>query len=355
MTSPPPTAGALPDDPADRTLPQLLAHNAHTHPGLPGLSWQSEDPDAEWTTLTWGEIHEHTRTLAMRLPGPRRRPRRPCAAADGQPARALAVGPGAGPPRRGPGQRLRHRRPRADHPHRPQLPRPPRRRGRGGAPPGVGAAAGRRRHPAGTAGGGRRGGGGDARAVRVAATGPGAGGVRQGTRHRPARGPADRRLHLRHHRRAQGRRPHPPGGAVQRARPGRRGGTPAARRAHLLPAVRAHRRTHAGHLPALSPRLARLSVRRPDEGRRGGAQGTSRAVLRRAAHLGEAVRRRAGRALADAGRPTGRHRQRVRGGPHACRTPRARRDPAARARGALHPGPQGGAAAHAGGRMVWTG
>lgn len=64
MTSPPPTAGALPDDPADRTLPQLLAHNAHTHPGLPGLSWQSEDPDAEWTTLTWGEIHEHTRTLA---------------------------------------------------------------------------------------------------------------------------------------------------------------------------------------------------------------------------------------------------------------------------------------------------
>ncbi|MCC9689545.1 MULTISPECIES: AMP-dependent synthetase/ligase [Streptomyces] len=64
MTSPPPAAGGLPDDPAARTLPQLLAHNAHAYPELPGLSWQSDDPGTDWTTLSWGEIHEHTRTLA---------------------------------------------------------------------------------------------------------------------------------------------------------------------------------------------------------------------------------------------------------------------------------------------------
>lgn len=64
MTPAPPTTGDLPDDPADRTLPQLLARNAHDHPRLPGLSWQPPDQDGDWTTLSWAEIHEHTRSLA---------------------------------------------------------------------------------------------------------------------------------------------------------------------------------------------------------------------------------------------------------------------------------------------------
>ncbi|OSP41153.1 long-chain fatty acid--CoA ligase, partial [Streptomyces sp. 13-12-16] len=66
MTSAPRTTGDLPDDPAGRTLPQLLARNARAYPRLPGLSWQSADPDGDgdWTTLGWAEIHEHTRSLA---------------------------------------------------------------------------------------------------------------------------------------------------------------------------------------------------------------------------------------------------------------------------------------------------
>ncbi|MFF8535661.1 long-chain fatty acid--CoA ligase [Streptomyces sp. SAS_267] len=64
MTSAPRTTGDLPDDPADRTLPQLLVRNAADHPRLPGLSWQSAAPDGEWATLTWAEIHERTRSLA---------------------------------------------------------------------------------------------------------------------------------------------------------------------------------------------------------------------------------------------------------------------------------------------------
>ncbi|MER5398951.1 AMP-dependent synthetase/ligase [Streptomyces sp. NPDC002599] len=64
MTSAPRTTGDLPDDPADRTLPQLLARNAGDHPRLPGLSWRSTAPDGAWTTLSWAEIHEHTRSLA---------------------------------------------------------------------------------------------------------------------------------------------------------------------------------------------------------------------------------------------------------------------------------------------------
>ncbi|MFB7335402.1 AMP-dependent synthetase/ligase [Streptomyces adustus] len=64
MTSAPRTTGDLPDDPADRTLPQLLARNAREHPGLPGLSWQPADQDGDWTTYSWAEIHEHTRCLA---------------------------------------------------------------------------------------------------------------------------------------------------------------------------------------------------------------------------------------------------------------------------------------------------
>jgi long-chain acyl-CoA synthetase len=66
MTSAPCTTGDLPDDPADRTLPHLLARNAREYPRLPGLSWRSADPDSdgEWTTFGWAEIHEHTRSLA---------------------------------------------------------------------------------------------------------------------------------------------------------------------------------------------------------------------------------------------------------------------------------------------------
>ncbi|OQR65652.1 long-chain fatty acid--CoA ligase [Streptomyces maremycinicus] len=64
MTSAPRTTGDLPDDPADRTLPQLLARNAREYPGLPGLSWQSGDTADDWTTFTWAEIYEHTRRLA---------------------------------------------------------------------------------------------------------------------------------------------------------------------------------------------------------------------------------------------------------------------------------------------------
>ncbi|WP_062650177.1 AMP-dependent synthetase/ligase [Streptomyces maremycinicus] len=64
MTSAPRTTGDLPDDPADRTLPQLLARNAREYPELPGLSWQSGDTADDWTTFTWAEIHEHTRSLA---------------------------------------------------------------------------------------------------------------------------------------------------------------------------------------------------------------------------------------------------------------------------------------------------
>lgn len=64
MTSAPRTTGDLPDDPADRTLPQLLARNAHEYPQLPGLSWQSAEADDGWSTLTWSEIHERTRRLA---------------------------------------------------------------------------------------------------------------------------------------------------------------------------------------------------------------------------------------------------------------------------------------------------
>ncbi|MGV9560635.1 AMP-dependent synthetase/ligase [Streptomyces sp. NPDC003522] len=64
MTSAPRTTGDLPDDPADRTLPHLLARNAREHPGLPALSWQSADSDGGWTTFSWAEVREHTRSLA---------------------------------------------------------------------------------------------------------------------------------------------------------------------------------------------------------------------------------------------------------------------------------------------------
>lgn len=64
MTSAPRTTGDLPDAPADRTLPQLLARNAREHPQLPALSWQSADTDGGWTTYSWAQVHEHTRILA---------------------------------------------------------------------------------------------------------------------------------------------------------------------------------------------------------------------------------------------------------------------------------------------------
>ncbi|MGW0601164.1 AMP-dependent synthetase/ligase [Streptomyces sp. NPDC002776] len=64
MTSAPRITGDLPDDPADRTLPQLLARNAREYPQLPALSWQPPDSDGEWTTYRWAEVDEHTRCLA---------------------------------------------------------------------------------------------------------------------------------------------------------------------------------------------------------------------------------------------------------------------------------------------------
>lgn len=64
MTSAPRTTGDLPDDPADRTLPHLLARNAREYPQLPCLSWQSADSDGDWTTFSWAEVQEHTRGLA---------------------------------------------------------------------------------------------------------------------------------------------------------------------------------------------------------------------------------------------------------------------------------------------------
>ncbi|MYU35743.1 AMP-binding protein [Streptomyces sp. SID8358] len=64
MTSAPRPDGDLPDAPADRTLPQLLAHNARAYPQLPALSWQSKDSDGGWRTSSWAEIHQQTRNLA---------------------------------------------------------------------------------------------------------------------------------------------------------------------------------------------------------------------------------------------------------------------------------------------------
>ncbi|WUW20173.1 AMP-dependent synthetase/ligase [Streptomyces sp. NBC_01463] len=65
MTPAPRTTGDLPDAPADRTLPQLLARNAREHPGLPALSWKPADGgEDDWTTLNWAEVHAHTRSLA---------------------------------------------------------------------------------------------------------------------------------------------------------------------------------------------------------------------------------------------------------------------------------------------------
>lgn len=52
------------DAPAHRTLPQLLARNARLHPELPALSWQTAGSEGGWTTLTWSEVHERTRSLA---------------------------------------------------------------------------------------------------------------------------------------------------------------------------------------------------------------------------------------------------------------------------------------------------
>ncbi|MFD6532737.1 AMP-dependent synthetase/ligase [Streptomyces sp. NPDC060184] len=64
MTSAPRTTGDLPDAPADRTLPQLLARNAREYPDLPGVSWQPTGKDGAWTTFGWAKIEEHTRSLA---------------------------------------------------------------------------------------------------------------------------------------------------------------------------------------------------------------------------------------------------------------------------------------------------
>ncbi|MFD6426867.1 AMP-dependent synthetase/ligase [Streptomyces sp. NPDC060198] len=58
------TTGDLPDAPADRTLPQLLARNATEYPRLPAISWQSAEKGGGWTTFDWAEVEEHTRNLA---------------------------------------------------------------------------------------------------------------------------------------------------------------------------------------------------------------------------------------------------------------------------------------------------
>ncbi|MGW0857888.1 AMP-dependent synthetase/ligase, partial [Streptomyces sp. NPDC002690] len=58
------TTGDLPDAPADRTLPQLLARNAAEYPRLPAISWQSAEKGGGWTTFDWAEVEEHTRSLA---------------------------------------------------------------------------------------------------------------------------------------------------------------------------------------------------------------------------------------------------------------------------------------------------
>lgn len=63
MTPAPRTTDGLPEAPADRTLPQLLARNARTYPHLPALSWQSADTGG-WSTYDWAEVDEHTRHLA---------------------------------------------------------------------------------------------------------------------------------------------------------------------------------------------------------------------------------------------------------------------------------------------------
>lgn len=60
----PRTTGDLPDAPAGRTLPQLLARNAREYPRLPGISWQPAEKGGAWTTFSWAEIEEHTRSLA---------------------------------------------------------------------------------------------------------------------------------------------------------------------------------------------------------------------------------------------------------------------------------------------------
>ncbi|MBQ1088827.1 long-chain fatty acid--CoA ligase [Streptomyces sp. B93] len=63
MTSAPRTSGdQQPATPADATLPLLLTRNARDYPGLPAVSWRQ--PDGEWTTRTWAQVHEDTARLA---------------------------------------------------------------------------------------------------------------------------------------------------------------------------------------------------------------------------------------------------------------------------------------------------
>ena len=59
MTSVPGTA----DDPTNRTLCELLLHNARNHPDRPALSWR-EPGSTDWTTLTWARTHDTVTALA---------------------------------------------------------------------------------------------------------------------------------------------------------------------------------------------------------------------------------------------------------------------------------------------------
>ncbi|MFF0739870.1 AMP-dependent synthetase/ligase [Streptomyces sp. NPDC004111] len=51
----------LPAEPAELTLPALLARNTEDHGDLPALSWRE---GAGWTTLTWREVRRRTAVLA---------------------------------------------------------------------------------------------------------------------------------------------------------------------------------------------------------------------------------------------------------------------------------------------------
>lgn len=59
MTSVPGTA----DDPTNRTLPELLLHNARNYPDHPALSWR-EPGATDWTTFTWAETRDRVSELA---------------------------------------------------------------------------------------------------------------------------------------------------------------------------------------------------------------------------------------------------------------------------------------------------
>ncbi len=54
----------LPGQPEEITFPALLARNAAEYGELPALSWRAGPDAAEWTTLTWSEVHRKVAVLA---------------------------------------------------------------------------------------------------------------------------------------------------------------------------------------------------------------------------------------------------------------------------------------------------